>query len=81
MSVTLLSLYQSPVNCWSRNVKDNFTQKVNYCYYCHFVGVVIYTAIWTSTGLAFYQKSRWLNSLNTLLLGKPYWNRRLAMSL
>ena len=35
----MLSCYQSPVNCRSRNVEDNFTYKVNYNYYCHFQGL------------------------------------------
>jgi len=36
MTVTLLSRYQSPVNCRRRNIKENLRHKVNYRYYCHF---------------------------------------------
>ena len=39
MTVAMLSCYQYPVNCRSRNIEGNFMQKVNYCYYCHFPGL------------------------------------------
>jgi len=34
----MLSRYQYPVNCRSRNEKGNFWHKVGYRYYCHFQG-------------------------------------------
>jgi len=39
VTVAMLSLYQSPVNCRNRNAEGNFTQKVNYRYGCHFSGL------------------------------------------
>ena len=39
VTVTMLSLYQSSVNCWSRKVAGNFVEQVNYCYYCHLFGL------------------------------------------
>jgi len=39
MNVAMLSGYQYPVNCRSRNIEGNFMQKVNYCYYHHFPGL------------------------------------------
>jgi hypothetical protein len=33
-------------------------QKMNYRYYCHFFGVGIYTAIWTSTGSSFLNEEQ-----------------------
>jgi hypothetical protein len=40
VTVAILSHYQSPVNCSSRNLEGNFTHKVNYHYHCHFPGLV-----------------------------------------
>jgi hypothetical protein len=45
------------------------------------VGHGIYTANWKNTGLAFSRAMRDLTFRNTLLLGKLYWNRWLALSL
>jgi len=36
VTVAKLSLYQSHVNCRSRNLEGNLKHKVNYRYYCHF---------------------------------------------
>jgi len=36
MTVAMLSHYQSPVNCRSRNVEGRFMHKVNCHYYFHF---------------------------------------------
>ena len=36
VTVAMLSLYQSPVNCKSIIVERNFTHKINYRYYFHF---------------------------------------------
>jgi hypothetical protein len=35
VTVAMLSRYQFPVNCSSRNVEANFAQKVHYRYFCH----------------------------------------------
>jgi len=35
----MLSHYQSPVNCRSRNLDENMMHKVNYHYYCHSPGL------------------------------------------
>ena len=39
VTVAMLSRYQSPVNCRSRNTEDNLSHKVNYRYYCHSPGL------------------------------------------
>jgi hypothetical protein len=39
MNVAMLSCYQSPIHCRSRNIEGNFTHKVNYHYYCCFPGL------------------------------------------
>ena len=44
-TVAMLSRYQSPVNCRKRNVKENFTHKVNYRYYCHFQAWNLYSSL------------------------------------
>ena len=37
VTLAMLSLYQSPVNCRSSRVEGNFAHKVNYHYSCHFL--------------------------------------------
>jgi hypothetical protein len=54
VTVAMLSRYQSPVDCRS----TNFTQKVNYHYYCHFrPGTCV--ATWTHKGLAISWTKKW----------------------
>jgi hypothetical protein len=39
VTVAMLSLFQSPVNCRIGNAEGNVTHKVKYRYYCHFPGL------------------------------------------
>jgi hypothetical protein len=48
----MLLLYQSPVNCRSRNVEGNCRHKVNYRYYCHFQFWNLYDYVKELDGLA-----------------------------
>jgi len=42
MTVAMLLLYQSPANYRNSNVKGNFTHKINYRHYGHFLGPEFY---------------------------------------
>jgi len=39
VTVAMLPLCRSPVNCKNRHIASNFTHKVNYCYCFHFPGL------------------------------------------
>jgi hypothetical protein len=39
VTVAMLSHYQPPVSCRSRNIEENIMHKVNYHYDCHFPGL------------------------------------------
>lgn len=68
--VAMLWLYQTTVNCSSRNVEGNWTHKVNSRYYFHFPNLG-----------ALSRTRRELNSQKILLLGKLHLKRWLTMPL
>ena len=81
MAIVMLSHYQPPINYRSRNVEGNFTHGMNYQSLLAFSRLGIYISTWKRRGFVFSRTVRWLNSQNSPLLGKIYWNIWLALSL
>ena len=62
----------SPVNCRNRRVECNFTNNVSYRYYCNFPCL----ELWLPERFErrAFSRTRWLNSENSLILGKLHLN-------
>jgi hypothetical protein len=64
----MLSLYQSPVNCRNREFEGNCAQGIAITVVIS--GPEMYIPTLYVGGLAFSRTRKWLNSQNSLLLGK-----------